>query len=134
MENINKYHRRFFDAAYAVAIASPGVGGKNHNRFRLAAVIVDSHKRILAARHNQLKTHPKLCKYFPWPYCHAEAYAILSLGMDNCLDKSIYVIRVYRNNEIALAKPCQYCMELIKEVGIKNIYYTTHDGYKEILL
>jgi tRNA(Arg) A34 adenosine deaminase TadA len=118
-----------FIAAYGAAIASSGVGGKNSNRFRIGAAIVHK-KSILMVRHNSYKTHPLLVKYFKWPYCHAEAYAIVSLGLDNCFNKTLYVVRVYRNNEIALAKPCSGCLDIAKFVGIKNIYYTTVEGYQ----
>lgn len=127
-------HKRYFDAAYAVALAGPGVGGKNNNRFRLGSVIVDERRHIVAARYNCLKSHPKLVKYFKWPFCHAEAYAILSLGLDNCQGKSLYVIRLYRNNEIALAKPCSSCMALIVSVGISVVYYSTSTDYQEIVI
>ena len=125
-------NQRFFDAAYAVALAAPGVGGKKHNNFRLGAIIVDKQKRVVSARFNSLKTHPKLIKYFQWPYCHAEAHAIVSLGLDNCINKSLYVVRIYRNNHLALAKPCNSCLALIKAVGIVKVFYSTHDGYKEL--
>lgn len=128
IEKRNK-HYRFFMAAYAVALASPGVGGKDKNRFRLGAVIVDKQRHIVSARFNILKTHPQLSKYYTWPYLHAEAYAILSLGLYNCVDTDIYVVRILRNNSLALSKPCDGCMKLIKDVGIKNIYYSTENGY-----
>ena len=28
-----------------------------------------------------------------------------------------------------MARPCPSCMAAIKDLGIKNIYYTTNDGY-----
>lgn len=28
-----------------------------------------------------------------------------------------------------MARPCPACMSAIKELGIKNIYYTTDNGY-----
>lgn len=114
-------------AAYAAALCSTGVGGKNKN-FRLGAVLVRK-KKILTAKCNSYKTHPKINKYYQWPTLHAEAAAILSLGMDNCEGTSLYVLRILRNKDIALAKPCKYCMRLIDSVGIKHIFYTTSYGY-----
>lgn len=122
-----------FIAAYGAAIASSGVGGKHNNRFRIGAAIVHK-KTIVMVKHNSYKTHPQLVKYFQWPYCHAEAHAIVSLGLDNCVNKILYVVRVYRNNEIALAKPCNGCMAIAKFVGIKAIYYTTDKGYEMLWL
>lgn len=124
-------HRKFLEAAYAVALAGPGAGGKTG--YRLGAVIVNK-KRIETAKFNCLKTNPKLCKYFSYPYLHAEAHAILSLGLDNCCHKTIYVVRILRDGTQALAKPCSSCFQLIKDVGIKEIYYSTTGGYEGILL
>lgn len=124
-------HKRFFDAAFAVALAAPGVGGKNKNNFRLGCVIVDK-QRIVASRYNSLRTHPKLTKYFQWPYLHAEAHAIISLGLDNCVNKHLYVARIHRNNQLALAKPCSGCRALIKAVGISIVFYSTETGFQEM--
>lgn len=124
-------HKRFLDTAYAVALAGNGVGGKTGKNFRLGSVIVNRHRVIEAARYNVLKTHPKLLQHYQWPYLHAEAHAILSLGLDNCMGKTLYVVRVLRDNSWALAKPCNSCMSLIKEVGIKSIYYSVSgDNYE----
>ncbi len=120
-------HKKYLDAAYAVALAGKGAGGKTG--YRLGAVIVNK-KKIEAAKFNCLKTNPKLCKYFPYPYLHAEAHAILSLGLDNCCNKSLYVVRILRDNSWALAKPCSSCAQLIKDVGIKEVFFSTSEGYE----
>jgi deoxycytidylate deaminase len=128
--NIGK-HSRFLEAAYAVALAGPGVGGRSGKSFRLGAVIVDR-RRVLMARHNCLKTHTKLSSYSPWPFLHAESYAILSLGLENCEGKSLYVVRVQRDGKLGIAKPCHSCNRLIKDVGIANVYYSTYEGFDRL--
>lgn len=122
-------HNKFLNAAYAVALSGSGAGGKTG--YRLGAIIVNK-KRIEAAKFNCLKTHPKLCKYFKYPFCHAEASAILSLGLDNCANKSLYVARVLRDGSWALAKPCKECKKLIEDVGLKEVYYSTSYGYERL--
>lgn len=123
------HHKKFLSAAYAVALAGPGAGGKTG--YRLGAVIVHK-KRIEVAKFNCLKSHPKLCKYYEYPYLHAEGNAILSLGLDNCFGKTIYVARALRDGSLALAKPCSSCLKLIKAVGLKSIYYSTNNGFEEL--
>ncbi len=125
-------NNKFFSAAYAVALSSTGVGGKNKN-FRLGAVLVYK-KKILTAKCNSYKTHPKVCRYYLWPTLHAEAAAILSLGLDNCEGTSLFVLRILKNKDIAMAKPCSCCMKLILSVGIKNIFFTTSEGYRQLCL
>lgn len=126
----NNSHYRPFLAAYNAALSSEGVGGSNRN-FRLGAAI--SYKgRVLVARPNCFKTHSKLIKFYKWPFLHAEAYSILSLGMDNCRNKSLYVVRIKRDNSIAMAKPCLECQDLIDHVGISNVYFTDGINYESL--
>lgn len=128
-----KFKQKFFNAAYAVALAAPGVGGRNRHCFRLGCVIINKN-RIVSAKANSYKTHPALTKFFKYPCGHAEARAIISLGIDTCLGKSLYVVRIQRNGELGLALPCSSCRCLIKEVGIANVYYSTYDGFQELTL
>lgn len=120
-------HKKYIDAAYAVALAGSGAGGKTG--YRLGAVIVHK-KKIEVAKFNCLKTNPRLCKYYDYPYLHAEANCILSLGLDNCEGKAIYVARALRDGSLALAKPCVSCHKLIVDVGIKTVYYSTLEGFQ----
>lgn len=122
-------HRRFLDAAYTAALASPGTRG-NRSSFRLGAIIV-AKKRILAAKYNSLKTHPKLARFYQYAYLHAESCAILSLGLANCSGTNMYVVRIKRDNSRALAKPCDECMKLIRYVGIKKVIYSIEEGFAE---
>ena len=124
-------HTKYLTAALGAAFLCPGFGGNKKNRFRLGSVIVYK-KRILIAKHNCIKTHPKLLPYFKFPYLHSEANAILSLGVDNCEDCIMYVVRILRNSEIGMAKPCPSCFELIKHVNIKKVFYTTYDNIGEL--
>jgi len=124
---------KYIQAARVAALASPGAGGKNG--YRLGAIIVNTKtKTIEAAKFNCLKSHPKLCKHFKYPYLHAEAHAILSLGLFSCLNKIMYVVRVKRDGSYAMAKPCKSCQNLIKEVGIKDVYYSTSSTIEKLSL
>lgn len=54
---------------------------------------------------------------------HAEEAALRSLG-DSARGATIYVARISAYGEHAMSKPCDKCMSLIKEAGIKKIVYT----------
>lgn len=123
-------HKRYFDAAYAVALSSPGAGGKR-SRFRLGAVLVHK-KQILTAKYNSMKTHPLMGFFYDYPHLHAEAACIFNLGLDNCADADLYVMRIDRKNRPALARPCINCQKLIKHVGIKRIFYSTDIGFERL--
>ena len=118
-------HKKYFQAAYMAAFCCPGFG---QCKRRLGAALVYK-KQILTVKTNTGKTHPKLI-INPYPYLHAETNCILSVGLDNCHGATIYVARILRNKHIALSKPCNNCMYWIQLSGIKQVYYTTEDGYK----
>lgn len=66
-----------------------------------------------------------------WPYLHAEVDAILSARYRVDLrGASIFVVRILKNGDFAMARPCIYCQQACADVGIKQAYWTTGtDGY-----
>jgi deoxycytidylate deaminase len=104
-------------------------------------------KHIIGTGFNTNKTNPLQLYYNKYrknfdecsnyqPKLHAEMSCILNIrSLD--IDFSKVVLFIYRedkNGHIALSKPCQACTKAIKDLGIKEINYTTYDGYaKEIL-
>ena len=104
---------------------------------RISACIV--HKgEIISYGFNQRKTHPVQAKFNKDTnrfkiHLHAEIDAILkasryspNLDLSKC---SIYIVRILRNNKIALAKPCIGCQKAIKHYSIKEVFYSI--GEKE---
>jgi len=85
---------------------------------KVGAVV--SRKKPISVGFNKLK--PTFKRFST----HAEVDAILSAGgrfynLNNC---EIYVYRETKDGKPALARPCENCLELIKEKGIKKMYYT----------
>lgn len=67
------------------------------------------------------KHHPK---YRKTKYSiHAEVDAIIKAKTD-LKNKSIIVIRINNKNQFRLSRPCNFCIEYLKYVGIKRIYYS----------
>lgn len=62
---------------------------------------------------------------------HAEFSAMLKIKyMDIDFSKiNMFVYREKKDGTIGYARPCEACMGLAKKLGIKNIYYTTNDGW-----
>ena len=114
---------KFATAAHAIAMSGNGVGMKS--KFRLGAILVHRNS-IVSIGMNSYKTHPLIAARTEWPFLHAEQHAIIRAGVDNCEGLDLYIARVLKNNDLALSKPCKVCIELIKDVGIKNIYYSTN--------
>lgn len=62
---------------------------------------------------------------------HAEIHClnqIRNLNI-NFLKVKLYIYRIRRDQPFGLARPCPSCMAAIRDLGIRNIYYTTNNGY-----
>ena len=41
----------------------------------------------------------------------------------------LYVYREHKNGVKALARPCPACQKMIKDMGIKEVWFTTENGF-----
>lgn len=55
------------------------------------------------------------------PSVHAEARVLRKSGYG----ATVYVARVLRNGQFALAKPCGYCQAVLRARKVEMVYYTT---------
>ena len=60
-------------------------------------------------------------------YLHAEMMAIIN-AKDLDIEWSKCYLFVYRRNKLN-CRPCNACMKIIKDIGIKNIFYTDNNEY-----
>ena len=100
-----------------------------HPIYKIGAVIFKGGK-IFSSGHNCFRSSnipDKYKKYFHT--LHAEQSAIYSTSnWENLKDTSILVIRVNCSGNLSRSFPCKYCLDTIKLVGIKNIYFSDRDG------
>lgn len=88
---------------------------------------------------NSNKTHPTQKFYNRYreqsdellPKLHAEINCINQLKHINVNYTKIklYIYRIGNDRDYRMSRPCPSCMAAIKDLGIKEIYYTTNDGY-----
>lgn len=131
MQLTNK-QKVYFDTAKAVA------GLSTYKKIHIGCVVVYQH-RIISTGYNCNKSHPLQKKYNIYRFAeecphtlHAEIKALLPLiGRKdiNFSKVSIYNYRQYSNGRTAMSRPCNSCMALIRELGIKNIFYTGDNSY-----
>ncbi len=123
---------------------------KYFKKARNVAEISDFHKthvgcvavyqgRIIGIGCNLNKTHPTQKYYNKYrknsesllPKLHAEINCINQIkDMDIIFSNvKLYIYRIRKDRPFGLSRPCPSCMAAIKDLGIKDIYYTTDDGF-----
>jgi deoxycytidylate deaminase len=64
---------------------------------------------------------------------HSELAAVIKLGRQDLNDLDIVNTRIDRNDQLALAKPCVGCQDMLKQLGINRIFYSGNNGKFEQL-
>lgn len=131
-------HQKYFNILETVAEGIEPIAG----RARLSASIVYKNE-IISVGYCRYKTHPlqkKYQKHAEAIYLHAELDAIVKalkkISIDDLKKSSMYIMRIKRKDTYdkefirALSKPCSGCQQAIKAFGIKNVYYTTEQGFE----
>ena len=88
---------------------------------------------------NTNKTHPVQKFYNRYrepsdtmlPKLHAEISCINQIKHLNINFSKVklYIYRIRKDQPYGMARPCPSCMAAIKDLGIRDIYYTTNEGY-----
>src|SRR5579872_3332261 len=115
------------DLPFALRLARIGFL-RSTEKIRVGAALVD--KGLLIIGSNQRKSSPALIryKYRFIDSMHAETslFARLTKVGKNA------IVGVYRETaagELALARPCEGCMRLLREHGVRATIFTTANGY-----
>lgn len=131
-KNDYKYFRKAKQAAYI----------SDYEKIHIGCVAVYQ-GNIISIGCNTNKTHPTQ-KYYNkfrqphfynsiniFPKMHAEINCINSIKhMDINFSKvKLYIYRIRNDQPFGLARPCPSCMAAIRDLGIRDVYYTTNDGY-----
>lgn len=129
---ITQKNFKYFEKAKRIASVS------DYRRVHIGCVAVFQN-RIIGIWCNSEKTHPVQNHYNRYringnnllPKLHAEINClnqIRHLNIDFSKVK-LYIYRIRKDQPFGLSRPCPSCMAAIKDLGIKEIYYTTNDGY-----
>lgn len=129
---LTKSHRAYFKAAKAMAEMS------DFKKYHVGCIAVYCHK-IISSGCNLNRTNPNQKRLNAYRFAedtphtiHAEVSCLLPLINRRDIDFSrvkLYIWRCRADGSLGIARPCKSCMHLIKELGIKNIYYTNEGGY-----
>ena len=130
--DFSRRHKAYFDAACAVSQLS------DFPRVKIGAIAVYKH-RIVSSGCNQTKTHPLQKRVNKHRFNddtkhsqHAEINCLVQLIGRRDIDfkdVSLYIGRMLADGTIGDCRPCEGCMALIRELGIRHLYYTTNESY-----
>lgn len=129
---LTKSHLAYFKVAKTVSEMS------DFKKINIGCVAVYGH-RIISTGYNTYRTSPLQKKYNKFRFVedthhsgHAETQCLKPLIGRKDIDfskVSLYIYREHKNGALALARPCASCFQLIKNLKIKNIFYTNEGGY-----
>ena len=134
-KTVNKNDMRFFKSASEIAKKS------DYGKIHIGCVAV--YKGIIVAQgYNSKKSHPIQAKYDKYRnfyetkrqhyYLHAEMDCLNRLDPEIDMSKvKLYIYRKRHDIPHGVCRPCPACMQRIKDLGIKDIYYTSDDGFVE---
>lgn len=130
---LTKSHRAYFKAAKSMSELS------DFPRVKVGCVAVYKHK-IISSGYNSYVTNPLQKRYNKFRFDtdstlhskHAEVDCLLPLINRKDIDFSrviLYIYRQYKSGDPGVARPCDSCFNLIKDLGIRTVYYTGDNSY-----
>lgn len=129
---LRKSDYRFFEKAKKVASIS------DFYKTHMGCVAVYQ-GQVIGLGCNCNKTHPSQQYYNQYreksdsllAKLHAEMSCLNSIKNQNINFSKVklYIYRIRKSQPFGLARPCPSCMAAIRDLGIRDIYYTTNDGY-----
>lgn len=128
---MNNCDMRYFNKAKHVAMVS------DYPKIHIGCIAVYQN-HVISIGCNSNKTHP-IQKYYNkyreescmLPKLHAEINCINQLKHCdvNFHKVKLYIYRIGNDRPYRMCRPCPSCMAAIRDMGIKDIYYTTNDGF-----
>ena len=103
---------------------------RDYRRFHMTFIMYRN-RVISVGTCNPNKTHPRNLNY---PYenpgfkgIHSELDAIIKLGEEDCRDYTFINIKIDKNNNTAVSRPCVGCAALLHQVGYKKLLYSVEE-------
>ena len=98
-------------------------------KFKLYALLFNKNILISKGINSSKKTHPLIKRKGFKKTVHAEINALIRVcNKDLIKGSTMIVYRQNNNGKMAMARPCEMCLNFLKESGVKNIIYSTDVG------
>ena len=123
---------KYFQKAHQIATIS------DYKKTHVGCVAVYQ-GQVIGLGCNCNKTHPVQKKYNRYrkdlvlPKLHAEISCLNQIKHLNINFSKVklYIYRIRKDQPFGMARPCPSCMAAIRDLGVRNIFYTTNDGYAD---
>lgn len=112
----------FFRLAKKISLRSP-------SRYKVGTLIAKKNSIISVGWNDMGKTHSKATT--PHRYLHSEIHALIGTSYEETKGASIYTYRETLNGDMAESRPCSSCYSALKLAGIKEMCYSTYQGFKK---
>ena len=129
---LSKIDYKYFSKARQIA------GISDFKKIHIGCVAVYQ-GQVVGLGYNANKTHPMQKFYNRYrqqpdnllPKLHAEISCLNQIKHLNInfTKVKLYIYRIRKDQPYGMARPCPSCIAAIKDLGIKNVYYTTDAGY-----
>lgn len=98
--------------------------------YRMAAVVFSGGRPLLTGINKPKIAEIKDARYNKGRSIHAELNIVLQAAKNGVKLKgtSLYVGGLTKGNNLVCSKPCELCQIIIKEAGIKEVFYHERDG------
>lgn len=108
---------------------------QSNHQHQIGCIIVKG-GNILSRGFNQVRYSKRGCSFTNYPESlHAERAATRNLSREALRGSTVFVYRRGKEGSGRNAKPCRFCEDLLRFVGIKTCYYsdeTSPTGYSKI--
>lgn len=93
---------------------------------RHVSLLISKNKIVSVGLNQRRKTHPMAAKFgYRFYSIHSELDALIRCGFERNLD--ILNLRFLKNGTLAMAKPCDKCLNMLRFFDVRNIYYSDDD-------
>lgn len=134
-------NKRYFKFAREASMRATYKG--SHRFSPQIGAIAEYKGSIVATAANTDKTSPLQARYNVYRFhadtpdkahCETQLLQRLRWKFGDSIDWArvhIYLYREYKDGSLAPSRPCPSCMVMLRDFGVKKIYYTTEQGYVE---
>lgn len=106
------------------------------NSVNIGAVVINGNGIICGEGKNDMrKSHPRLLSFYPFPFIHAEAAAVINSkkSVSRLNDATVVVVRVGNEGKLGNCRPCIFCQNFLFHSGVRTAVFVNEKGEFEVM-